>query len=213
MENTNTQLTAEESATLESVRAERIKAETDLLREKARYAELQSQARTNGEREAIRSAVNECGIRFYNAEDAVVIAKKDYGLTYGADGVASGIVDGHKASLTAVLEAIATKYPSLADQRTTRHLREPEPEPLNRATMTRQEKIEYLRTHTAEEFEALPSRPPMKTVPVQFFEDYLALPQSARMEFIRKAGPETVGRLPRKDPNAGVHRFGLASGV
>lgn len=203
-------LTPEQTLALETARTDRIKAQADLLREQARTGELKATVRANTEASAIKEAISQTGVRFYEDELVIQLAKNQYDIQVDDNGTATGIVSGQRVPLAEAFRDIAKKHPTLADGRTTKALREPEPEPvvLNRATMTRQEKIEYLKTHSVEEFEALPSRPPMRTVEVKDIETFSTLPMQTRMKLVAEHGPDWVGRLPRRD-GKGIHRFGV----
>lgn len=191
------QLTPEQALELEKARAENTTSRLELAKLEQRQREVEAEHAELLRGQAHRDAILEAGVKWYESALATKLTA-DFDVRVDAEGKASGLIDGKRVPLAKVYQAIAAKYPTLADGRSTRGLKETaEPAPKARSEMSKEEKISYLRTHTAEEFAALPAYP-VRTVQVKTREDFLSLPIKQRMALQAEHGEAWLVKLPRE---------------
>jgi len=197
-ETESTGITAEQAFELERVRLERVQTERELLQAKESHQRAEAEHAELIRAQAHRDAINASGVRFY--ENA--IAEKltaEFDVRVDAEGVATGVVDGKRVPLERVYQAVAKRWPTIADGRSTRNLKPDTGEMKAKSKAdfpTMHAKMSFIDEHGLEAWERLPMRS-ARVVEVRTFSDYVSLPQSAKLELISKHGADWVGRLPR----------------
>jgi hypothetical protein len=180
---------------LEQARAARAQAEADTLRLQQEIERKKAEGRQIVADQKLRDAAL-AGPKFYNVEDALTIARKDHDIRFDGDGEGTGVVDGRRVPLAEVFAAIALENESLVDGRSLRSLKESQPKVKPRSQMTDAEKIAFINANGLKAFEDLPLRA-TRTVRIETFQDYLALPMKERAKLAGLNGADWIAKLPR----------------
>jgi len=191
------QLTPEQTLELEKVRAENAASRLELAKLQEQSAQASAEHAKLRQDEAHRDALLASGVKFYDPELTSRLTA-DFDIRYGDDGTATGVVAGKRVGLDKVYQAIAAKYPTIADGRTTRGLKADDvPTTKARSEMSLQEKMAYVDKHGLEAWERVPAYP-MKTVVVKTREDFMSLPIKQRMDLQAEHGEHWLAHLPRE---------------
>ena len=190
----------EQTLELERLKTERVARELEL----ATLAKETSAAEAERHRLACEAAMRtafEGGPKFYEPALVESLLRSQHDLKFDDQGRGTALIGGRRVPLDKALELISVQHSSLvADRRTLpRNNSEPATPTKPRSEWSRQEKIDFLRTHSAEEFEALPLHAKENVVQVRTFADYSRLPNSAKIELLSKPGGlEWLTNLPRR---------------
>jgi hypothetical protein len=181
---------------LEKVRLERLTAERALIESKERSTQVEAERLKLQAKLAVKDAFEQSPIKFY--EDAMIenFARLEFDLRVD-DGVATGLLNGKRVPLLAVLEQIARDKPYLADGRTTKHLRTDEPPAKAKSDLSRAEKIAFIEKFGLDAWEKLPMQS-VQTKEIRTMQDFSSLPIPMKTALLAKHGLAWLEGLPRR---------------
>jgi len=183
---------------LEAARKENLEAQKQLLdlnrQEQAAQHERVLLLADQSWRDALQT-----GPAFYDAGIIKTLASNEFGLRSDDKGTVTGLVGSKRVPLGDVLNAIATKYPSLVkDKRTLPRSSEPANTVRSKSDLTTiQQKTAYIEQNGLAAYEALPLRS-VVTREIKTFADFSRLPIPVKTKLVAEHGLEWVERLSRK---------------
>jgi hypothetical protein len=193
--------TPEQTLELARVRAETAQARAQLAeleeRTQATAAERTALQRSEAERDALLASK----VTFYNGPEALQMLRANGTSDVRFDPATkevTAVVGKERVPLAAALRQFALDHPTLVDGRSLRSLKA-EAQPKARSEMSRAEKIAYLNSHTAEEYEALRATPvqPVQQVQVNSLKEWNKLPVELRTRIVAEKGVGFIARLSR----------------
>jgi hypothetical protein len=190
-------LTGEQQLELARLQADNAATRLELAKmEEGTRAEEAAQ-RELRQKQAVKGAFEQAGIRFYEPGLVETLIRSQHDLQFSEDGqTATALVKGKRVPLKDAIREIAVAHDTLVADRRTMPRTEPE-KPKARDQMSQREKIEYLKTHSADEYAALPARA-VQMVEIRTMADYSRLPVATRTALLAKHGLQWLERLPRK---------------
>jgi hypothetical protein len=195
-------LTPEHELALEQARADNAKARTQLAELNAQSQAAAAEQTALQRSEAERDSLLESKVTFHSGSDVLQLLRADplYDVRFDpATKTMTAIVDKKRVPLSDALRQFALANETLVDGRSLKHLKKAII-PKARSEMTKAEKIEFLNSHTAEEFGKLRATPEqsIETMQITSLKEWNRLPIATRTKIIaEKGGVGFISRLSR----------------